>query len=153
MAYLFDTNHCIYLMNGWNTPEDKLSPQERHTIMAFNSRREEVVYMSEASVGELLYGVERSQRKVYNRTRLNILFSAIPPVPVTRQVWEIYGQTKAELRKIGRSIPDIDLLIASTAKYYQLVLIAHDKHMNYLPASFVRENWASGGNSEDSHTP
>ncbi len=100
MAYLFDTNHCIYLMNGVNTPEGKLSHQEQYTVTAFNSRQEEVVYMSEASVGELLYGIERSQRKAYNRTRLSILFSAIPPVPVTRQVWEIYGHTKAELSQM-----------------------------------------------------
>jgi predicted nucleic acid-binding protein len=53
MAYLFDTNHCIYLMNAWNSPEEKLSPQERNTIAAFNSMRNEVIYMSEASVGEL----------------------------------------------------------------------------------------------------
>ncbi len=100
--------------------------------------------MSEASVGELFYGVERSQRKTYNRNRLNILFSAIPPVPVTRQVWEIYGQTKAELSTAGKIIPDIDLLIASTAHYYQMVLVANDKHMKHLPVSFRRENWASG---------
>ena len=152
MAYLFDTNHCIYLMNGWNAPEHKLSPQEKCTVTAFNSRREEVLYMSEASVGELLYGVERSQRKAYNRSRLNILLSAIPPVPVTRQVWEIYGQTKGELSKTGKIIPDIDLLIASTSKYYQLILVAHDKHMTYLPASFVRENWASGNENINEQT-
>jgi tRNA(fMet)-specific endonuclease VapC len=152
MAYLFDTNHCIYLMNGWNSPEHKLSPQEQYAVTTYNSRREEVLYMSEASVGELLYGVERSQRKAYNRSRLNILFSAIPPVPVTRQVWEIYGQTKGELSKTGKVIPDIDLLIASTSKYYQLILVAHDKHMTYLPASFVRENWASGNENINDQT-
>lgn len=147
MAYLFDTNHCIYLMNAWNTPEDKLSSHERQTIFTFNSKRDEVVYMSEASVGELFYGVERSQRRTYNRTRLNILLSAIPPVPVTRQVWEIYGQTKAELSAMGKIIPDIDLLIASTAHYYQMVLVANDRHMTHLPVSFIRENWASGDNA------
>ncbi len=36
MAYLLDTNHCIYLMNGWNNPKDKLSHQERNTVAAFS---------------------------------------------------------------------------------------------------------------------
>ncbi len=143
MAYLFDTNHCIYLMNGWNTPEEHLSDRERNTVRTFNRLKDDVIYMSEASVGELWYGVERSQRKAYNRTRLNILMSAVPPLAVTRRIWELYGQTKAELSKTGKIIPDIDLLIASTAQYYQMVLVANDKHMQYLPVSFRRENWAA----------
>ena len=143
MAYLFDTNHCIYLMNAWNAPEEKLSPQERNTVVAFNRMRNEVIYMSEASVGELWYGIDRSQRQAYNRTRLRILLLAVPPVPVTRGVWEIYGHTKAELSKVGKIIPDIDLLIASTAQCYQMILIANDKHMKHLPPSFVWKNWAA----------
>ena len=35
MAYLFDTNHCIYLMNGWNKPESKLLKEECNTVKAF----------------------------------------------------------------------------------------------------------------------
>ncbi len=71
-----------------------------------------------------------------------VLLSAVPPVPVTRSVWEIYGETKAELSRSGKTIPDIDLLIASTAKCHSMILVANDKHMKNLPDSFVRENWA-----------
>lgn len=144
MLYLLDTNHCIYLMNGWNAPDDKRSPEERNMARAYHRMQHDVVYMSEASVGELVYGVERSQRKESNQTRLNVFLSAIPPVPITRGVWELYGRTKAELSKIGKTVPDIDLLIAATAKYYNMVLIANDRHMRHLPSSFVRENWAIG---------
>lgn len=144
MPYLFDPNHCIYLMNGWNTPEEKLSAYERNTVTAFHHLQDDVIYMSEASVGELWYGVERSQRQEYNRTRLDILLLAVPPLPVTRKVWELYGQTKAELRRIGKIIPDIDLLIASTAQCYHMTFIANDKHMKHLPPSFCLENWAAG---------
>lgn len=144
MAYLFDTNHCIYLMNGWNAPEDKLSAAERNTVAAFYRLTDDVSYMSEASVGELWYGVERSQRQAYNRARLQILIAAIPPLPVTRRIWELYGQTKAELSKFGKIIPDIDLVIAVTAQYHHMTLIANDRHMKHLPPSFLRKNWAAG---------
>jgi len=144
MAYLFDTNHCIYLMNGWNTPEEQQSDCERNTVRIFKGLKDDVIYMSEASVGELWYGVERSQRKEFNRIRLNILLSAVPPLAVNRRVWELYGQTKAGLRQTGKVIPDIDLLIASTAQCYQMTLVANDKHMQHLPASFRRKNWAVG---------
>ncbi|MGD2088281.1 MAG: PIN domain-containing protein [Candidatus Aminicenantes bacterium] len=143
MAYLFDANHCIYLMNGWNNPESNLTAQERNTVEYFKRIENDVIYMCEASVGELVYGVERSQKKEYNLKKLKALLLAVPPIPVTRSVWEIYGKTKATLSKIGIIIPDIDLLIASTAKYHDMVLVANDKHMKNLPNSFVRENWAS----------
>jgi predicted nucleic acid-binding protein len=71
-------------------------------------------------------------------------YHVVPPIPITRGVWELYGHTKAELSKIGKSVPDIDLLIASTAKYYNMVLIANDQHMQHLPSSFVQKNWAIG---------
>lgn len=142
MSYLFDTNHCIYLMNGWGNPAHRLTPQERNTVMAFSKITDDVIYMSEVSVGELLYGVACSQRRDYNQRRLEVLFSAVPPVPITRSVWEIYGETKAVLRTLGKTIPDMDLLIASTGQYYNMILVVNDKHMNNLPDSFVRENWA-----------
>jgi tRNA(fMet)-specific endonuclease VapC len=129
-------------MNGWNTPESALTPQERNTVESFKRIVNDVVYMCEASVGELIYGVERSQRKEYNLEKLKVLLLAVPPIPVTKNVWEIYGQTKAALSKNGIIIPDIDLLIASTAKYHDIILVANDKHMKHLPDSFARENWA-----------
>jgi len=129
-------------MNGWGNPGDRLTPQERSTVAAFNRIRNDTVYMSEVSVGELLYGVARSQKREYNRRRLNILLLAVLPVPVTRSVWEIYGETKAELRMAGKIIPDMDLLIASTAKCHSMTLVANDKHMKNLPDSFIFENWA-----------
>ena len=98
--------------------------------------------MCEASIGELVYGVERSKRKEYNLRKLKSLLLAVPPIPVTRSVWDIYGQTKAQLVKVGKIMPDIDLLISSAVKYNDLVLVGNDKHMNNLPESFIRENWA-----------
>lgn len=142
--YLFDTNHCIYLMNGWGQPSDRLTPQERNTATAFRRIGNEVVYMSEASLGELLFGVARSKKKEYNRRKLNVLISAILPIPVVRAVWEIYADTKAELGNCGKPIPDMDLLIAASAKCFDLTLVANDRHMKNLPASFAWENWAEG---------
>jgi tRNA(fMet)-specific endonuclease VapC len=128
-------------MNGWNKPKGLLSSEEINIVAAYN-KANAVAYISEASVGELLYGIERSQKKEYNRKNLEKLLLAIPPVPVDRAVWEIYGQTKADLSRKGKIIPDIDLLIASTAKRYELTLVANDKHMRNLPVSFTWVNWA-----------
>lgn len=146
MPYLLDTNHCIYLMNGWNKEEEKrkLTDSEINTLNSFLKIKNDVVLMSEVSIGEIVYGIEHSRRKEYNRLAFDTLSSAVPPVSVTKRAWEIYGQTKAGLRKNGIVMPDLDLLIASTAKRYNLVLVANDSHMRHLPATFVIENWAKG---------
>ena len=136
-------------MNGWGNPGNKLTPQELNTVAAFGRiRNNDAAYMSEASVGELLYGVARSQKREYNQRRLDILFSAVLPVPITRRIWEIYGETKAELSRVGKIIPDMDLLIASTAKHHSMILVANDKHMQNLPDSFIRENWAENSQKQ-----
>jgi len=136
-------------MNGWGNPGNKLTPQELNTVAAFRRiRSNDAAYMSEASVGELLYGVARSQKREYNQRRLDILFSAVLPVPITRRIWEIYGETKAEQSRVGKIIPDMDLLIASTAKHHSMILVANDKHMQNLPGSFIRENWAENSQKQ-----
>jgi tRNA(fMet)-specific endonuclease VapC len=130
-------------MNGWNTPSYKLSVEEKYTVDRFNKTKNDVVYMSEASVGELIYGIDRSQKKEYNQRKFDALLIAVPSLSITMNVWKIYGKTKAELYNIGKIIPDIDLIIASTAKCYKMTLVANDKHMKSLPDSFICENWAT----------
>ncbi|RKZ53390.1 MAG: hypothetical protein DRR16_14680 [Candidatus Parabeggiatoa sp. nov. 3] len=54
---------------------------------------------------------------------------------------------KAELRKVGKPIANMDLLIAATAKRYELVLATNDSNMDnldFLTAEIrvERENWA-----------
>ena len=114
MSCLFDTNHCLDLMNGWNTPEEEHTSEERNTVHTVQQLSEDVVSMSEASVGERVYGIERSPRKASNRMRCHVLISAVSPVPIVRGVWKIYDETKAPLSLDGKRIPDMDLLVAST---------------------------------------
>ena len=40
------------------------------------------------------------------------------------EVWEIFGQIKAELQKLGKPIDDMDILIAATAKNISWCLLA-----------------------------
>lgn len=67
-------------MNGWNKPKGLLSSEELKIVAAYNEAND-VAYISEASVGELLYGIERSQKKEYNRRNFEKLLLAIPPCP------------------------------------------------------------------------
>lgn len=53
---------------------------------------------------------------------------------------EEFGRIKAELRRIGRPIPDIDIQIAAIARINNLVLLSADKHFSFVSGLTV-ENW------------
>ncbi|MBT4937137.1 PIN domain-containing protein [Candidatus Peregrinibacteria bacterium] len=141
--YLLDTNHCIYLQNAWDKKEKKRNHFESSTLKEYNSLSQKICYMSEATYGELYYGVKKSNQVQKNLKRLNNLLYNVPAIEIDRSIWEIFGDTKAELSKNGLVIHDIDLVIASIAKDHNLILVAADKHMNHLPDDFKREDWTT----------
>jgi tRNA(fMet)-specific endonuclease VapC len=145
-GYLLDTNHCAYILNAKGKPKNKLSQLEKNTIQAVSSRMEAVLHISEATLGELIYGAEYSKYKEANLQELKAFIEVVPPLLIDREVWQFFGKAKAQLRKVGKKIPDIDLLIACTAKRYHLILVTNDKHialLDCLPERFVKiENWA-----------
>lgn len=139
--YLLDTNHCIYLQNAWDKREIKRNYYESLTLEKYNSLNQKICYMSEATYGELYYGVKKSKQVQKNLKRLDNLLYNVPAIEIDIPIWEIFGDTKAKLSKNGIVIHDIDLVIASTAKAHNLTLVAADKHMNHLPDNFKREDW------------
>ena len=130
--------------------KNKQSQLEKNTTQAVLSRMNAVLHISEATLGELIYGAEYSEQKEANLQELKAFTEVISPLLIDREVWQLFGEAKAQLRKVGKKMPDIDLLIASTAKRYRLVLVTNDKHMallDCLSERFVeRENWAQPDN-------
>lgn len=144
MAFLLDTNHCIYALNGWKKPESKRTPEESRVVKKIRSLEEDTgLYLCEASLGELYYGAECSQKRAYNLQRIDTLKTAIIPISVNEHAWRLFGRLKATLRREGKKIPDIDLLIATTAEEYKLSLVTNDTHLELLPKNFKRVNWAN----------
>ncbi len=141
MSYLLDTNHCIYLINGWRKDVSKQSELEKKTVSAYSNHKNEMVFMAEATLGELIYGAEYSQKRTENLKSIETLKKAVVPLAIDQETWKIFGETKASLRKQGKVMPEMDILIACTAKRYGLIIVTHDKHMELLPESFRYENW------------
>jgi tRNA(fMet)-specific endonuclease VapC len=143
---LLDTNVCITYMNACAKAENKRTPRQQQVLEIFESIKGNVTLcMSEATLGELLFGAEKSQNKIKNLKRIEILKNVVSPLPVDQEVWEIFSKIKAELQKLGKPIDDMDILIAATAKKYKLVLVTNDADMNnldFLQSILIkRENW------------
>ncbi len=140
-GYLLDTNHCIYLINGLEKSRQDRSPQEEIVIGTLEALQDVPLYFSEVTLGELYYGITRSQRKEQNQKKLALLKQLFYPLPVTEEVWKLFGETLAYLHKQGKPIADRDLLIACTAKVQEVILVTNDHDFDNLPESFRRTNW------------
>jgi predicted nucleic acid-binding protein len=121
-----------------------LTLKQQQVLEKFKSiKGKATLCMSEATLGELLFGVEKSQNQTKNLKRIEILKNVVSPLPVDQEVWEFFG--KAELQKFGKPVDDMDILIAATAKKYELVLVSSDADMDnldFLQSILIkRENW------------
>ncbi len=141
MAFLLDTNHCIYLMNGLDKSENRRSDPELHVIRRV-SQCDEELFTSWVTVGELLYGAALSGRPEYNRKRVEMLCELIEPIALTESSWNHFGALKASLQRVGSKISDFDLLIACTAIVEKHILVTNDRDFDVLPVSFEKTNWA-----------
>lgn len=144
-AYLLDTNHCSYLMNGKEKRPEYRKLQEINAIAKYETISSDPIYMSEVSLSELCLGAEKSPHLTSIYQRINAFRSITPCLAVSSDCWELHGKVKWEILKSGRKMEDFDLLIACIAKKYGCTLVTNDGNFSNLPAGFVPiENWSIG---------
>jgi tRNA(fMet)-specific endonuclease VapC len=92
-------------------------------------------------VAELFYGVEFSASRDANRPRLVRGLSRIRCWPFDRKAAEEYGRIAAELRRIGRPMQQIDIMIAAVARSLgNCTVVTNDTDLPAVPGLSV-ENW------------
>jgi len=89
-GYLLDTNHCAYILNAKGKPANKQSELEKNTIQVISSRIDALLYISEATLGELIYGAEYSKYKEANLQELKAFIEVVPPLLIDREVWQFF---------------------------------------------------------------
>ena len=61
-------------------------------------------------------------------------------IPVSEAIIDVYAKIRATLELQGIRIDDIDLLIASTAIYHNLIVVTHNvKHFERIPGVQVTD--------------
>jgi tRNA(fMet)-specific endonuclease VapC len=102
-------------------------------------------FISTISVGELLYGIERTGRHEDVRMRLETHFLPwIGIAPFDLESARAYGYMKAELHKAGQPLPEPDLRIASVAIAHGLTLVTgNEAHFRRVRGLKI-ENWLRG---------
>lgn len=94
-------------------------------------QNEEELYISALSVGELVEGIEDSDRKEERMDSLNDFLAGITVLSFTRDTAVEFGKIRNRLRKNGQLIGDIDTMIAATARVNNLeILTDNAQHFN-----------------------
>jgi tRNA(fMet)-specific endonuclease VapC len=137
------------LLNALKKKEHKRSEEQQRVFENIEMLKKTTnLYISQATVVELRFGAEKSQSKDKNLARIEKLKKAIPELKIDDEVWDVFVKIKAELSQLGKSIATMDLLIAATARRYDLMLASNDGDMNnldFLVENRVeRESWAKG---------
>ncbi|HEY7425183.1 MAG TPA: type II toxin-antitoxin system VapC family toxin [Gemmataceae bacterium] len=93
-------------------------------------------------VGELFFGIEASASRDANLTRLKRALSGVICWPFDRRAAEEYGRLAAELKRLGRSMQQIDIQIAAVAfSLGNCTVVSADSDLAAVPKLSV-ENWA-----------
>ena len=108
--YLLDTNICIYFLKG----QFDLNQQIEKVGI-------ENCYISEITIAELKYGVEKSVQKEKNRVILEKFQEKFSIHPIFTSL-DTYAKEKARLKTKGKTLDEFDLLIGSTAITNSLTL-------------------------------
>lgn len=109
--YLLDTNICAYFLNG------KYNLAKKIEAVGFEN-----CVVSEITIAELKYGVEKSTHKEKNRKTLEFFQTKFDVISIFPSL-DIYATEKARLKTKGKILDDFDLLIGATAIFNDFVLV------------------------------
>lgn len=127
--YLLDTNICIFYLRGKYNVTERIKAIGRHNC-----------YISEITVGELLYGAACSNHRDKHLKQIDQFINLITIKPIY-PVLPTFAEEKAKLRKQGLLIDDFDLLIGATALKHDMILVTENvKHLSHLNHLQI-ENW------------
>lgn len=128
MKYLLDTDICSYYLRG------KYNLEKVFKRKGFQNLRLSVVTQAELKV--LAY---RNPNSTINLSRISSLSQSLGLLDIDQGTWEIYSKMKADTQTHGRIRGDLDILNASLAKEYSLIVITNNT--SHYEDLVQLENW------------
>ena len=130
--YLLDTNMCVFAI--------KRRPSNVLEIIREKSKNG--IYISSLTIAELEYGVENSKQIENNRIALLKFISLFNVISFDDTDAIRYGRLKAKLKKEGRIIGPIDMLLAAQALSKDLIFITNNVDEFVRVEGLKIEDWS-----------
>ncbi len=131
IKYMLDTNILIYTIR-------KRPKKVRDAFKEYS----DYLSMSAITLGELVYGAEKSAQPARNLADIEALAARVDVLPFDSQAALHFGQVRAELAKAGKPIGPYDLMIAGHARSRGLVLVTNNLREFKRVPGLRLENWA-----------
>lgn len=132
MAFLLDTDTCIYALN-----------QNAKVIQRLLSTGREDVVVSVITEGELRTGAAKSASPVRTLRRLENFLAPLAIAEFTSEDAVVYSQVRARLERAGTPIGPLDTLIAAQAIVRNLTLVTNNEREFRRVHGLHIENWSS----------
>ena len=128
---VLDSDHCVALLRGRLDLHSQTLAGETLAVTA-------------VSVGELMHGVHKSAQVEDNLARLCVLLANVVVLSYDERAAGQFGRLKAELKRNGQRLSDLDLQIASVALVHDSPLVTHNQvHFGRVPG-LALEDWLTG---------
>ncbi|MBI2313190.1 MAG: type II toxin-antitoxin system VapC family toxin [Betaproteobacteria bacterium] len=135
VGYVFDTNTCIYLINGSDPAQHILDRLARIGVGV-------EVGVSIITVAELRFGVANSQRKRENEAALHRFLVDFVILPFDQAAARAYSPVRVHLESKGKKIGPLDTLIAAHALSLEAVMVTNNAREFPRVHGLKCENWA-----------
>lgn len=130
IKYLLDTNILIYTI--------KNRPQKVRE--AFNLHAGQMA-ISTISVGELIYGAERSAKPEQNLADIEGLIARLEVLDFDTKAAKHFGEIRAELYAQGKPIGPYDMMLAGHARSQGLIMVTNNEKEFERVGGLRLENW------------
>ena len=129
--FLIDTDIIIYFLKN-----------NENVIQNFKLYSQEPKAVSIITIGELLYGAYKSQRKIENLGKVHRIADIFPVIEISMTIIDAFAHLKADLTTMGIVIDEFDLLIGATALSMNYSIVTNnEKHFKKIPNLEII-NWA-----------
>jgi len=123
VAILVDSDWIIDGLSGREAAIRRLESESLHGLA-----------ISAVTVGEVFEGAYRRPSPAASLARYWRFMDGYQVLPVTHEIADTFARIRAELRRAGNLIPDLDLLIAATALVHDLQLLTRNqRHFARVP--------------------
>jgi tRNA(fMet)-specific endonuclease VapC len=130
--FMLDTNVVSAFMHSRNSLLDRR--------IANHANRD--LCMSAISHGETLYGLARRPDAIHLAAAAAQLLEVVNVLPWTAETATRYGDLRAQMRRSGRALQPLDMLIAAHALEAGATLVTSDGAFQYVPGLAV-EDWTA----------
>jgi tRNA(fMet)-specific endonuclease VapC len=126
---ILDTDTCIEILHG------------NKTVLLRRERHPDAVGICFMTVGELVYGAEKSTNPGGNLVLVEQFLLSVPVIQTDMSILRRFGRLKAELEKREQPLADADLLIAAAVLENGGLLIAGNiRHFERIPGLAI-DSW------------